>query len=169
MDSLKLLIDRLSQYNFLTNILPGSVLCIVLKYMVGYDLFVTGDWYQMGVIFYFVGMVNNRFGSIFVEWVLKETSFVKFASYDSFVLAEKNDDKISILSMENNVFRSYISVCLLSLLTFIFKCIAIKCAWVNELRYIFLLIALLVLFLLSYRKQTSYVLKRIEVIKKRMM
>lgn len=169
MDSLKLLIDRLSQYNFLTNILPGSVLCIVLKYMVGYDLFVTEDWYQMGVIFYFVGMVNNRFGSIFVEWVLKETSFVKFASYDSFVLAEKNDDKISILSMENNVFRSYISVCLLSLLAFIFKCIAIKCAWVNELRYIFLLIALLVLFLLSYRKQTSYVLKRIEVIKKRMM
>ena len=82
MDSLKLLIDRLSQYNFLTNILPGSVLCVVLKYMVGYDLFVTGDWYQMGVIFYFVGMVNNRFGSIFVEWVLKETSFVKFASYD---------------------------------------------------------------------------------------
>ena len=37
MEALKLLVDKLSQYNFLTNILPGTVLCLILKHS-GYDI-----------------------------------------------------------------------------------------------------------------------------------
>ena len=109
MDTLRLLIDKLSQYNFLTNILPGTVLCILIKYIVGYNFFVIEDWYLMGVVFYFVGMVNNRFGSLIVEPFLKWIHFTKKAPYKDFVRAEKQDEKVTTLSMENNVFRSYIS------------------------------------------------------------
>lgn len=83
MEILKLVIDKLSQYNFLTNILPGTVLCIILKYLVGYDL-IPDDYYQAGIVFYFVGMVNSRVGSLVIEPILKAISWVKFAPIQSF-------------------------------------------------------------------------------------
>lgn len=52
MEILKLVIDKLSQYNFLTNILPGTVMCVILKYLVGYDL-IPDDYYQAGIVFLF--------------------------------------------------------------------------------------------------------------------
>lgn len=159
---IKILVTKLSQYNFVTNILPGSVFCLILKFIVGYDLFVTDEWYQMGIIFYFVGMVNNRFGSLVIEEILKKTKIVKFAKYEDFVKAEMKDSKLTTLSTENNVFRSYISVCALSFITSLFKLTSDNVAWVNEWKEQILLATLLVLFTLSYRKQTIYVRKRVE-------
>ena len=120
MEILKLVIDKLSQYNFLTNILPGTVLCIILKYLVGYDL-IPDDYYQAGIVFYFVGMVNSRVGSLVIEPILKAISWVKFAPYSEFLRAEKEDAKLTILSQENNVFRSYISLMFISILGYIYK------------------------------------------------
>lgn len=162
MEGIKTLIDKLSQYNFVTNILPGTVLCLMLKHIVGYDLFVTNEWYQMGIIFYFVGMVNNRFSSLVIELTMKKTKIVKFSNYKEFIAAEKKDSKITVLSMENNVFRSYISVCTISLIASLFKLIADNVNWIDEWKMQFLLVALLLLFMLSYRKQTSYVRERVE-------
>lgn len=162
MEGIKTLIDKLSQYNFATNILPGTVLCLILKHIVGYDLFVTNEWYQMGIIFYFVGMVNNRFSSLVIELTMKKTKIVKFSNYKEFIAAEKKDSKITVLSMENNVFRSYISVCTISLIASLFKLIADNVNWIDEWKMQFLLVALLLLFTLSYRKQTSYVRERVE-------
>lgn len=162
MEGIKILIDKLSQYNLVTNILPGTVLCLMLKHIVGYNLFVMNEWYQMGIIFYFVGMVNNRFGSLVIEWTVKKTKIVEFSKYKEFVVAEKKDSKITTLSMENNVFRSYISVCTISLITSLFKLIADNVNWVDEWKMHFLLAALLLLFTLSFRKQTSYVRERVE-------
>ena len=156
------MIDKLSQYNFVTNILPGTMLCLMLKHIVGYDLFVTNEWYQMGIIFYFVGMVNNRFSSLVIELTMKKTKIVKFSNYKEFIAAEKKDSKITVLSMENNVFRSYISVCTISLIASLFKLIADNVNWIDEWKMQFLLVALLLLFMLSYRKQTSYVRERVE-------
>lgn len=162
MEGIKTLIDKLSQYNFVTNILPGTVLCLMLKHIVGYDLFVTNEWYQMGIIFYFVGMVNNRFSSLVIELTMKKTKIVKFSNYKEFIAAEKKDSKTTVLSMENNVFRSYISVCTISLIASLFKLIADNVNWIDEWKMQFLLVALLLLFTLSYRKQTSYVRERVE-------
>lgn len=162
MDGLKLLIEKLSQYNFVTNILPGTVLCIVLKYVVGYDLFVTEDWYLMGIVFYFVGMVNNRVGSLVVEPLLLACKVIKKAPYSDFVAAEKKDAKITTLSMENNVFRSYISVCMIALLSLVYKRWFEVCQFMVNNKEVVLLVALLLLFVFAYRKQTSYVKKRVE-------
>lgn len=162
MDGLKLIIDKISQYNFLTNILPGTVLCILLKYVVGYNLFVFDDWYLMGIVFYFIGIVNNRFGSLCVEYILKKLHIVTFAPYKNFVKAEQKDAKITILSTENNVFRSYISVCLLTLVSFLFKLITNYCFFIDNNKTIIIIILILILFVFSYRKQTNYVKTRIE-------
>lgn len=166
MDGLKLLIDKLSQYNFLTNILPGSVLCVILKFWIGYDFISGFDWYVQGVIFYFVGMVNNRFGSLVLEWLLRLIKFVKFAPYKDFVLAEKKDSKITTLSMENNIFRTYLSVMIMSLLAYLYKTIENSCVWIEDNSILIVLIFLAILFAFSYRKQTKYVKERVEVINK---
>ncbi len=165
MDGLKLTIEKISQYCFLTNILPGTVLCILLRYVVGYDLLVYREWYLMGIVFYFVGIVNNRFGSLCVDYILKKLHIVTFVPYKDFISAEQKDAKITKLSIENNIFRSYISVCFLTLLALLFKLIANNCSFIDNNKAVIIIILLLILFVLSYRKQTNYVKKRIEATK----
>lgn len=161
MEILKLVIDKLSQYNFLTNILPGTVLCIILKYLVGYDL-IPDDYYQAGIVFYFVGMVNSRVGSLVIEPILKAISWVKFAPYSEFLRAEKEDAKLTILSQENNVFRSYISLMFISILGYIYKNCSLDLRLSLNNESLVLIVILFVLFLFAYKKQTSFVRKRVE-------
>lgn len=162
MEVLKILADKLSQYNFLTNILPGTVLCLLLKYLVGWDI-IPSDYYQAGIIFYFAGMVSSRVGSIIIEPVLKKTKFIRFAPYPNFVNAEKKDEKLIVLSQENNVFRSYMSVAFISLIVYAFKYIhKLKVCTMNVDLKLILLLALFLLFLFSYRKQTKFVKERAE-------
>lgn len=161
MEILKLVIDKLSQYNFLTNILPGSVLCIILKYLVGYDL-IPDDYYQAGIVFYFVGMVNSRLGSLVVEPLLKAILWVKYAPYSDFLQAEKEDSKITLLSQENNVFRSYVTVMFISAIVYIYKNYSLDWRCLMRDEPLVLIISLLVIFLFAFRKQTSFVRKRVE-------
>lgn len=161
MEILKLVIDKLSQYNFLTNILPGTVLCVILKYLVGYDL-IPDDYYQAGIVFYFVGMVNSRVGSLVIEPILKAISWVKFAPYSEFLRAEKDDAKLTMLSQENNVFRSYISVMFISILGYIYKTCSLDLRLSLNNESLVLIVVLFVLFLFAYKKQTSFVRKRVE-------
>lgn len=161
MEILKLVIDKLSQYNFLTNILPGTVLCIILKYIVGYDL-IPDDYYQAGIVFYFVGMVKSRVGSLVIEPILKAISWVKFAPYSEFLRAEKEDAKLTILSQENNVFRSYISLMFISILGYIYKSCSLDLRLSLNNESLVLIVILFVLFLFAYKKQTSFVRKRVE-------
>lgn len=163
MEIIKLLIGKLSQYNFLTNILPGTVLCIIMKYLIGYDL-IPADYYQAGIVFYFVGMVNSRVGSLIVEPILKAISWVKFAPYSEFLQAEREDSKLTILSQENNVFRSYISVMFISTIGYIYKNYSLDWRHLLGDEPLVLIVALLILFLFAYRKQTSFIRKRIEKI-----
>ena len=162
MEIVKVIVEKLSQYNFLTNILPGTVLCILVKYFVGLDI-IPEDYYQAGIVFYFVGMVNGRVGSILIEPILKRTKIVVFAPYSKFISAEKRDDKITILSQENNTYRSYISVAFIALVLYVStRIMALKSLTLSIDYKIILLLALFILFLFSYRKQTNFVRKRVE-------
>lgn len=161
MDIIKLVFDKLSQYSFLTNILPGTVLCIILKYLVGYDL-IPDDYYQAGIVFYFVGLVNSRVGSLVIEPILKKVRWVRFVPYRDFLQAEKNDDKLTVLNQENNVFRAYISVMFISMVGYVYKNCSVDLKnFITDESFV-LITTLLVLFLFAYRKQTAFVRKRVE-------
>lgn len=166
MDSLKVIIEKLSQYNILTNILPGTILCIVSTFCIGYNLLITDNWYLQGAIFYLVGIVNNRFGSLVIEPLLKRLKILEFTSYEDYIAAESKDAKITILSTENNVFRSCASLCIVSILTLIFRILEDNIEWINncnfEYKIMALLILLLIFFIFSYRKQTAYVNQRVK-------
>ena len=159
----KLIIEKLSQYNFLTNILPGTVLCIVLKYLVEYDL-VLSDTYLAGILFYFVGMINSRVSSIIVEPFLKWIKWLVFAPYPDFVKAEQKDGKLTLLSQENNTYRSYVSVMFISLVAYLYKNYLTEFTFIKDNEIVILLIVIGFLFMFAYRKQTGYVRKRVETL-----
>ena len=161
MEFLKVVIDKISQYNFLTNIIPGTVLCILLKYFVGYDI-IPREYYQAAIVFYFVGIVNARVSSLIVEPILKKIHWVKFAPYEHYIEAEKKDSKVKTLNEVNNTYRSYIAVMFVTMLAYIYKNFLTVYSFIHKHETLFLIIILFILFMCSYRKQTNYVRKRVE-------
>ena len=152
MDAISTFLGRISNYNLLNNLIPGAILCVVVKYLVDYD-FIVDNILEQVIIFYFAGVINGRVGSIVVEWFLKKACIVKFKNHDTYITAEEKDQKISSLSEINNMYRSLISV---SLIAFENNCeFGPVTDWL-------LLGAFLILFILSYRKQTRYIVGRID-------
>ena len=166
MDILKTLLEKISGYNILTNIIPGSVLCVILRYLVGYDLFADHDWFILGVTFYIVGVINNRFGSLVIGPFLNLIHFVKPCSYKEFIKAENVDPKVTVLNTENNVFRSYVSVFVLSLLAVLYRDLFSKWCFLSENINVVILILLALLFAFAYRKQTKMISQRVKIDKK---
>lgn len=161
MEAVTKLIEKLSSYQILNYLIPGSVFCVLLKHLVGYDI-IHFSMVENVIICYFVGMVNNRLGSLVLYPILKKTKFIKEADYPDFVVAEKKDSKVTILSDINNVFRSFANVMLLLLCSLGIKninCISIFV--IGNINWI-AIISLFILFLFSVRKQTKFVRNRVD-------
>ena len=166
MDTIKAILEKISSYNILTNIIPGAVLCVVLRYLVGYDVVTEQNWLALGVIFYIIGLINNRFGSLVIGPFLKWIHFVNPCSYKDFIKAENTDAKVAILNTENNVFRSYIAVFTLSLIALFYKTVLSRWGFLSDNINIVILILLVILFAFSYRKQTKIISQRVKIDKK---
>ena len=69
---------------------------------------------------------------------------------------------MTVLSQENNVYRSYISVMFIAVMGYIYKNISLDWCQFMKDEPLVLIVSLLVLFLFAYRKQTSFVRKRVE-------
>ena len=161
MDAISTFLGRISNYNLLNNLIPGAILCVVVKYLVDYD-FIVDNILEQVIIFYFAGVINGRVGSIVVEWFLKKACIVKFKNHDTYITAEEKDQKISSLSEINNMYRSLISVSLIALLLKLYKTVFENNCEFGPVTDWLLLGAFLILFILSYRKQTRYIVGRID-------
>lgn len=161
MEAVTKLLEKLSSYQILNYLIPGSVFCVLLKHLVGYDI-IHFSMVENVIMCYFVGMVNSRLGSLILYPILKKTKFIKEAEYPDFVAAEKKDSKVTILSDINNVFRSFANVMLLLLCSLGIKNIdCISNFVIGNIDWI-AIISLFILFLFSVRKQTKFVRNRVE-------
>lgn len=143
------------------NLIPGAILCVIFKYLVGYDFMNVGTL-ELIVIFYFAGMINSRIGSLFVEWILKKIKLVTFRDHHLYVAAEQKDKKMNSLVETNNMYRSMISVAFTALIVKFYH-VAVDSQWnFGNVSEWVLLVALLVLFAMAYRKQTKYIVSRID-------
>lgn len=151
---------KLSSYNLLNYLLTGVVFSFLAEKVAGRVIVPTGLLVAV-FVYYFVGLVVSRFGSVVVEPALKALRVIEFCDYAEFVAASKNDPKLDVLSEQNNVYRSLVSALVLLLLLggwgWLVRQAPLLAAWQPWL----LLVGLLTLFLLSYRKQTTYVTKRV--------
>ena len=159
-------LGKLSSYNLFVNLVPG---CIFMFYLQELRCVVqilntenSVTVFTLLCLWYVIGIVINRVGSLVIEPLYKKFNIILFASYDDYVNAEKQDNKITLLSEVNNFYRSMValfSAIILSEITLNkFDMEIMKGNW-------FILIILLmcfVIFSLSYRSQTRYIKSRIE-------
>lgn len=155
------LVDKLSSYNILNNLIPGSIFCYLIQYINGIDL-LTKSKIENLFVYYFAGMVISRLGSLIVEPLAKRIGMVNYADYDDYLPASKTDVKIDILLETNNLYRTISAGSLLIIVVSIYLFAEQKISFLSNVTPYITIVSLFVLFLLSYRKQTDYIRKRVE-------
>jgi hypothetical protein len=158
---MKDILSKLSTYNLFNYLFPGILFVIVASKVTHYSL-IQQDVVIGVFLYYFIGLVVSRFGSLVIEPILRKTSFLRFADYKGFVAALKKDEKLELLSEVNNTYRTLCSLFTLLLLLKLYEVIETKLPFLAEWNALILLVLLLVMFLLSCRKQTGYITKRIK-------
>jgi len=154
------LLDKISSYNIFNFLLPGVIFAVFVSKITSFTL-MQEDVLSGAFVYYFLGAVISRIGSLIVEPVLKATKIINFAEYKDFVVASKNDPKIEVLSETNNMYRTICALLLCVGLAYILDATMSYYPTVIEAAPFVVLAFLFVIFIWSYRKQTSYIKKRI--------
>ncbi len=158
---MKELLDKLSSYNLFNYLFPGVVFVSILNIVSSYNL-IQENIIVGAFLYYFIGLLISRIGSVLIEPILKFFKIVQFSKYSDYVKASQKDPLLSTLSEANNMYRTLCSmfVCifvalLLEHLSQLFPTIS---NWVIE----GVLVSVFLLFIFSYRKQTMYISKRVD-------
>lgn len=159
-NEMKDLLEKLSTYNIFNYLFPGVVFVAITKSLTKYN-FVQEDIVIGVFLYYFIGLVISRVGSVVIEPTLKWINFIKFSEYKDYVEASKKDKLIEVLSEANNMYRTLLSLFLsLSFLKF-FEVLSDRCKFFDSNSAELAILALLILFAFSYKKQTDYITKRV--------
>lgn len=155
------IIDKISAYNIFTNLFPGVIYCVLTEKFFGVPL-IQDDLLLALFLYYFSGMVISRISSVVLEPLLKLTKFIKLADYKSYVAASKDDEQIGVLLETNNSYRSMVALLFCVLASGAWSTIMSAYPTIQNYSHYILTFALIVLFLLAYRKQTQYIVARVE-------
>ncbi len=158
---MKELLDKLSSYNIFNNLLPGIIFVAVG------EMFLQRSFMQENLVvgvflYYFIGLVIGRVGSLVFEPLLKKISFLEFSNYNDFVSASKSDEKLEVLSEVNNMYRTFIALFAILLVARLYEAVETVLPALKQASPFIAIVAITVLFLISYRKQTSYITKRVK-------
>ena len=155
------LLSKISAYHLISYALTGLILCGVYFFAHGIDP-KSHPIVIFGVV-YVVGLAVSRVGSIFIERILRGIGFVKYAKYEDFVRAEIDDPKVSGLAEQSAFYRTlstgFLLLTLVSIVDGKPEQVTLFSGWLETLVYG----SLTCLFALSYRKQSNFVAKRVEV------
>lgn len=165
-DALKIIIERVSNYELLNNIIPGSIYVILTEKLTSFKI-QTGDFWQDIIVFYFGGLVIGRIGSLVVERFLKWSKKTQFEPHSDYVKAENKNKLVRELSTINNMYRTYTAVAMCLAFTVIFNhlwALLEKCDWSKSVMYLVGCGLLVVIFGKSYIKQTEYISSRVKTI-----
>ena len=154
------LISKISSYNLFNYLLPGVIFSFLVENFTSYSLI--QDNILVGVfLYYFVGLIISRIGSLAIEPFLKWIKFLQFADYKDFIKASKNDEKIELFSEQNNMYRTFISMFFLFFLSKGYELLSLIYPFLKQVDSFLLSFLIFCLFLASYRKQTNYIKNRI--------
>ena len=155
-------LTKLSSYNFFNYLFPGVIFAYLGSKITRYSC-IQEDLVVGAFVYYFIGLVVSRFGSLVIEPVLRAVSFVKFGDYEDYVAACKKDEKTDLFSEINNSYRTLVSVFLLILLLKAYESFEAWSCFLTKWNTLILIVLLLATFLFSYRKQTAYISKRVKI------
>lgn len=154
------LLDHISAYELLNNLIPGAVLYSLICRHTGCRL-IDNVLLEMAAC-YFVGLVAGRFGSLVIEPLFKKFKFIEMRAYGEFIAASKIDPKIETLSGVCNMYRTFAAIFVLyavwRVLDLMIDSFPTLRPWIHGTG----LLLLILLFCFSYRKQANYVARRVE-------
>lgn len=157
------ILAQLSGYDFVNSLLPGVTYVMLTEKIT--DLTILSDnMLENFVIYYSVGLVINRVGSLIIERMLRWR--ILTVSYDEYVAADTDDEsgKLDRLSTVNNVYRTFVAMFACLILTIIGWLIWKRVGAPGWLKWPIMILGILlmgVLLAFSYRKQTTYIAGRV--------
>lgn len=157
---MKDLLDKISSYNIFNFLFPGVIFSVFVSKTTSFNI-IQEDVVAGAFVYYFIGSVISRIGSLVLEPLLKRTKFLSFAPYEDFVSASKIDPKIEILSETNNTYRTLCSAAICVALMHLFDFLIRESYVSPKFASLTALISLFILFLMAYKKQTSYISQRV--------
>ena len=162
------ILTKISRYNLFNYGLTGAVFIIFIIFIFKPEsvFIIQQNVAIFLLISYFTGSILSRLGSLCIEPLLEKTRFVIFANYTDFLNAKKIDSTINDLSEENNTYRTYIMSFFILFILMLIKILNYHIPISRNSLIFITIILLLVLFLFSYRKQTSYIRKSVNHLNK---
>jgi hypothetical protein len=154
------ILSKISSYNIFNYLFPGAVFAIFAKALGALDL-PRGDIATTLLLYYFIGLSISRIGSVVLEPALMKLGFLRYSEYSDYVRASEKDVKIEVLVEVSNTYRTLASAFLLLPLTWLGRMVADGFALGANWRNIIVAGMLLLLFLLSFKKQSGYVANRV--------
>lgn len=154
-------LSKISSYNVLNFLLSGIVFGTLASDILQRPL-VHRDALRDAFLYYFLGLVVSRVGSLIVEPILRSKASLKFADYEDFVKASRKDPKLEVLLEINNMYRTLVSAFSLLLLLALYVRIERALPFIRAWDSVLAAVLILVIFLFSYRKQTSYISRRVK-------
>ncbi len=164
------LIEKISSYEIFNNIIPGTIYAVLTEKLTSFSIKVENIFVTI-ILFYFVGLIINRMGSIIVYGLLKKVNilgkpFLNFASYSDYNQAEIKDGKGRIRNLVtiSNMYRTFAALSICMPITIIIDNIwpyISKNIYYKITALIIGFVLLSILFVFSYRKQTYYITQKI--------
>ncbi|CCZ60026.1 hypothetical protein [Hungatella hathewayi] len=156
-------VEKLDSYEIMINLLPGAFFGMALRFLCGLELPVANIGEEI-VVYYFMGFIINRLGSLIIKPLLLKCNFIREVDYNEYVKAEKINEKVRTLAEICNYYRSILTASLILLIIKVFSNFKgnAGCLLTNW-KFCFLL-GCITLFLFSYKKQMKFVCRRVEVL-----
>jgi hypothetical protein len=157
---MKELIEKLTTYNIFNHLLPGALFAVFAERITAHKV-VQADLVTGLFLYYFIGMVISRVGSLCIEPIAKRFKLVTFVDYSDFVKASKADTKLEPLSEANNTYRTMCSLFATLIALKLYDVLSVQLGIPNSGNVYIMLVSLFALFALSFRKQSQYIVKRV--------
>lgn len=154
-------LDKVSSYQIFNYLFPGIIFVNILERTTSFRVASEDVVYQL-FLCYLAGMILSRIGSVVIEPLYKGVCWVIYSDYGIFLSASDKDEKIDIMSMENNTYRTLVSVfvCLIVALCLDQWDVYREFNTTVWSTFVYFFILTLV-FSMSYAKQSAYVRRRV--------
>jgi hypothetical protein len=159
-------LSKISSYNLFNYLFPGVLFVHAGAYL-GFLNLPDANLVANFFIYYFAGMIVSRVGSVIVEPLFQKFHIVEYAAYEDYLKACGSDAKLENLLEANNTYRTLVSLFLTVSACLLLDIVLDRLDLGQTTTGILLLIAGFILFVFSYRKQTSYIRRRVKVAKER--
>lgn len=161
LEILSKIVDKLSAYQLFNYFFPGIIFNFCLEQIVSYRIAPNDILYRV-FVYYLTGMIMSRLGSTIIEPLYKKIGIVIYAEYKKYLDASVNDSKLDILVLENNTYRTLIATFVSLFILFLIDQIEwFHGKYQHPIAILIYLLMLIFLFSSSFKKQTSFIRKKV--------